>query len=133
MLEVDPLGQEHPHTTLFSLLLLECSPCPYQNFVGCPDGLIKVNEGRYSLRFIWLNELCKALLMFYCFLYASEILLIFEVIFLDVVEKFLLGIKSFEGCRIKEVSIVLAFFKQLQAHLEIVHFEFYQVVDQNLI
>lgn len=75
----------------------------------------------------------EAFFVFDGFFDAVEIFLVFKVALLDLVEGLLLGVERLESLGGEEIGKGLCFFEQFEAHLEVGHLEFNEVVYQHLI
>ena len=83
--------------------------------------------------FMRSDKFDEAFFVLDCLFDASEIFLVFEIALLYFVEGLLLWVESLESLGGEEVGKRFCLFEQFQAHLEVGHFKFNEVVYQHLV
>ena len=106
---------------------------PNQYFVAASDRFIKVDKGRSSFGLMRTDKLSKALLAFNSFLDAAEIFFVFDITFLYLIKSFFFGIKALKSLGLKEICKGIILLQKFEAHFQIIHLEFNQIVDENLV
>lgn len=69
----------------------------------------------------------------YGFFDGGEVLLMFKIALLDLVESLLLRIIVLESLLLEQISVGSYLFEQFQAHLEVSHLKFDQIIDEDFI